>query len=163
MKQFVTQNQDVKKDHIKTAQDAVNLCNRLYGITTDLIEVLDKETELVRTSNFKDFSALNLRKKALTSSLTHDMDHFKRNIDYIKTTVPDQIRILKEQQTQFHSSLEINHKALSAMKALSEQLLQTISLKVKQKRSGPEVYGIDAGLKVGAKHSTGAISVDTNL
>lgn len=151
------------KPKIGCAKEALTLCERLYEVTSDLIDVLDRETELVRKSKIEDFTALNVRKKALTSTLTRDMNHFKDNIEYIKITAPQQISLLKEQQNHFHRSLEINHKALSAMKAVSEQLLQTVATKVGQKRHAPEVYGEDAGIQRSHKQATSSISVDTTL
>ncbi|MEM7618991.1 MAG: hypothetical protein AAF228_00830 [Pseudomonadota bacterium] len=148
---------------IHNEEDSRTLCERLFEVTSDLIDVLDRETELVRKSKVKDFTALNVRKKALTNTLTQDMNSFKNNIEFIKQTNPDQIQKLKQQQDQFHRSLEINHKVLSAMKAVTEQMLHTISTRVSQKKSGPEVYGKDAGLRQSGKSANAAISVDTSL
>ena len=157
----MTQNQTHKK--IDTQTDALNLCKRLVSLTADLISVLDRETQLVRKPGSSDFSALTARKQALSTSLMHDMELLKHNAAYIKQTAPEQVQILKEQQDQFHRSLEVNHCAISAMKAVSEELLQTIAKKAAKKRGGPEVYTNEAGFQNQGGHHSGPISIDTSL
>lgn len=150
-------------ERIQTPKEAITLCERLFEVTANLISVLDRETELVRKSKIEDFAALNMRKQALTNTMTRDIKTFKLNVDYIRVSVPEQITILKEQQDHFHRSLEINHKALAAMKSVSEQLLQTIAKKIGAKQAGPEIYGRNANMNLGTKPASSAISVDTNL
>ncbi len=148
---------------INTPQAARQLCTNLIETTADLISVLERETQLVRNAVSQDFSAITARKHALSITLMHNMETLKAHAEYIKTAVPNQLTILKEQQDQFHRSLEINHSAISAMKAVSEGLLQTIADKVARQRSGPQVYNNEAGFNSPLKKNTGPVSLDTTL
>ena len=152
---------DVKK--ISTPDEAAGLCAELIETTADLISVLEQETQLVRKPASDDFAALTARKHALSITLMRNMELLKHNAEYIKTVASDQLQVLKEQQTQFTRSLEVNHSAISAMKAVSEGLLQTIADKAAKKKSGPEVYTREAGLTNSLEKKSGPISIDTTL
>ncbi len=148
---------------IDSPQAAEELCTNLIETTADLISVLERETQLVKNAASKDFTAITARKHALSITLMRNMETLKAHAAYIKAAVPDQVIILQEQQDQFHRSLEINHSALTAMKAVSEGLLQTIANKSGKHRSGPQVYNNEAGFTSSIKSKTGPVSLDTTL
>ena len=141
---------------------AKELCDRVIETTSNLISVLNQETQLIKKLQSQDFIALTAKKQSLSILLTKDMELLKKHAQYIKQAAPEQVLLLKEQQKHFHHSLAINHHALSAMKAVSEELLQTIATKASKMKSGPEVYNNDANLS-NTRGKVGAISVDTTL
>ena len=163
MNNYIKNSQTTNKARIETPEDAETLCSRLIDTTADLISVLERETHMVRNAVSSDFSALSARKQALSITLMQDMETLKENSDYIKSTTPEQITILQEQQSQFHRSLEINHSALTAMKAVSEELLHTIATKVAKKKAGPELYNQNAGFSSPTDKSSGPVSLDATL
>ncbi len=148
---------------IEDAEAAEALCTRLMSATADLISVLDRETSLVRKAKTTDITALTLRKQALATTISREMVLFRINADFIKSVAPERIRELKDQQKQFKKSLETNHDALAAVKAVSEQILQTVANKVSQKQGGPEVYGQDANMSTTQSPPSAAISIDRAL
>ena len=148
---------------IETAEEALSLCDRLLEVTADLVSVLERETGLLRKAKVQDLSALHVRKQSLSVALHRDIGLLRDNSEFIKMAANEKIQDLKAQQVHFHKSLAANQNALTAVKALSEQLLQTIASKVHKPRRGPEVYGRDAGVSTGSKRDLAAISVDTSL
>ncbi|MGH1349462.1 MAG: hypothetical protein ACRBBN_01455 [Methyloligellaceae bacterium] len=148
---------------IDSPQAAEELCTSLIETTADLISVLERETQLVKNAASQDFSAITTKKHALSITLMRNMETLKAHAAYIKSVVPEQVTILKEQQDQFHRSLEINHSALTAMKAVSEGLLQTIANKSARHHGGPQVYNNEAGFNSAIKQKAGPVSLDTTL
>lgn len=148
---------------LETSEGAEILCKTLFETTADLISLLERETSLLRKAKTEDITVLQVRKQALSVTLTKSMGVLRDNAEYIKMAAPGHIDQLKDQQRQFQKSLEANHDALSAMKAVSEQLIHTIAAKAGEKRSGPDTYGKDAGLSNAQKVGAGAISIDTTL
>lgn len=146
-----------------TPEAALDLCDRLMRHTGDLIALLDRETSLLQRGKPQEISALQARKAAVGTMLTRDMTAFRRDSEFIGGAVPDRIELLREQHVQLQRSLAANQNALAAMKAVSESLLHTIAARVGAQRSGPEVYGKDAGLTGAAPVGPAAISVDTTL
>lgn len=148
---------------IETAQAAKALCARLLETTADLVGLLDRETAILKQGKPGGIGALYVRKSALNALLTRDMSVFRRDADFIIMAAPDEISAIKDQHSQLEKSLEANQDALIAMKAVSESLLHTIAAKVSSRVSGPEVYGKDAGVSVGAPARPAAISVNRVL
>lgn len=148
---------------INSEQDAQLLCEKLMEITGELISVLDRETALLRKGNNADMAALHMRKQALSSHLAKKMELLKHNASYIKQATPDHIDALKGQQKHFQKSLLLNQDTLIAMKAVSEQLLKTISEKAAKKKNGPQTYGQSAHMSSPSAQQSTAISIDRNL
>ena len=148
---------------IETAEEALSLCDRLLEVTADLVSVLERETGLLRKAKVQDLSALHVRKQSLSVALHRDIGLLRDNSEFIKMAANEKIQDLKAQQVHFHKSLAANQNALTAVKAVSEQLLQTIASKVHKPRRGPEVYGRDAGVTAGDNRHSAAIAVDTTL
>lgn len=160
-KQHPKQQTEIKS--IDTPGEAEKLCLRLIDTTADLISVLEQETQLVKKAMSDDFTALTVRKQALSVMMMKDMDILKTNSTYIKMAVPEQVSILKEQQDHFHRSLAINHRAISAMKAVSEELLQTIADKTAKKKGGPTTYNNNAAYNNSDRKTSRPVALDTSL
>ncbi|MDA7948880.1 MAG: hypothetical protein MPJ78_15565 [Hyphomicrobiaceae bacterium] len=148
---------------IETTQAAQALCKRIHETTTDLIDLLDRETAMLKKGKPGEIESVHVRKAALNALITRDMSVFRRDAEFIKMAAPGEINAIKEQHAQFKKSLDANHDALVAMKAVSESLLHTIATRAKTHTAGPETYGQDADVSVGDATGRSAISVNTVL
>ena len=148
---------------IENAEAAQALCTRLTETAAELIGLLDRETALLKQGKPQDIATLYVRKSALSTQLTRDMGAFRRDAEFIAMAAPEHIEAMKDQNAQLQKSIQANHDALAAMKAVSESLLHTIAAKAGERQSGPEVYGEDADVSAGAAGSPSAISVNTVL
>ena len=164
MEQLITQDQmnngPISFEHPQQAED---ICTRVLQTTAELISVLERETEYLRKGDTQEFNSLIARKTSLSTYMMKDMTTLNANASYISRVVPEQIEILKDQHAQFQRSLRINHEALGAVKAISENLLRTISNAAGSTRTGPETYGQSAAMaSAGAARPT-ALSVNRSL
>ncbi len=159
--QLAAQEQAVPR--VETAEAADALCVRLSETMTELIDVLVRETDLLKRGRPQDIAALHARKTALSAVMTSDMQLLARNTEFVKKAVPRRIAEIQDQHGNLQLSLSANQDALHAMKAVSEQILHTIAEKAGAKRSGPEVYGNNAGLAAPTPVRPAAISVDRSL
>lgn len=148
---------------IETAEAAQELCTRLLETSAELVDLLDRETAMLKQGKAHDIGTLQVRKAALNAMLTRDMSLFRRDADYITMAAPQEINLLKEQHAQLQKSINSNQDALIAMKAVSESLLHTIATKVSARVSGPETYGKDADLSKSKPAKSAPISVNTVL
>lgn len=148
---------------IETTEAAQALCKRILETTTDLIDLLDRETAMLKKGKPGELESVHVRKAALNALITRDMSVFRRDAEFITMAAPDEISAIKDQHAQFQKSLDANKDALVAMKAVSESLLHTIANRAKAKSAGPEVYGQDADVSVGDASGRSAISVNTVL
>ncbi len=148
---------------IENAQAAKALCARLLETTAELVGLLDRETALLKQGKPRDIKSLYVRKSALNALLTRDISVFRRDTDFIMSAAPDEITAIKDQHALLQKSLDANHDALVAMKAVSESLLHTIAAKLSVRTSGPEVYGQNADVSAALPARPAAISVNTVL
>jgi hypothetical protein len=148
---------------VGTAESAKELCERLLGTSTELLDLLERETAMLKQGKQRDIGSLQVRKAALNATLTRDMAVFRRDTDFIAMAAPEEISALKAQHAQLQKSINSNQDALVAMKAVSESLLHTIASKANARVSGPETYGQDADVSAADPARPAAISVNTVL
>lgn len=148
---------------IDTTDEAEALCSRLMETISDLVGVLDRETDLLKRNQAHEITALHVRKSALSTAMTHDIALLRRDADYVKMAAPEHVEVIRERQSAFQKSLAANQDALAAMRAISESLLRTVAEAVGARRGGPEIYGKEAGISGMAPSRPRAISVDTTL
>lgn len=163
----MTLNTDTSKTaetpRIATSDEAKALCTRLLETSAELVDLLDRETAMLKQGKPGQISTIYVRKSALNTLLTHDMLAFRRDAEFISMAAPDEISALRDRHGQLQKSINSNQDALIAMKAVSESLLHTIAAKASSTVSGPEVYGKGANVSVGAPARPAAISVNTVL
>ena len=164
MDQLITQTQMIEAPvNLEHPQQAEDLCNRVLQTSAELIGVLERETELLRSGDTQSINSLIARKTSLSTTMMKDMTTVNANASYISEVVPQQIELLKDQHTSFQRSLPVNQDALGAVKAISENLLRTISQAAGSTRSGPETYGRGAAMATNAEARPTAVSVNRAL
>ncbi len=164
MDQLITQTQMIEAPlNLEHPQQAEDLCNRVLQTSAELIGVLERETELLRNGDTQSINSLIARKTSLSTTMMKDMTTVNANASYISEVVPQQIELLKDQHAQFQRSLRVNQDALGAVKAISENLLRTISQAAGSTRSGPETYGRGAAMATNATARPTAVSVNRSL
>jgi hypothetical protein len=164
MEQLINQTQMIDAPiFLEHPQQAEDLCTRVLQTSAELIGVLERETDLLRKGDTQEINSLIARKTSLSTTMMRDMTTLNANASYISEVVPEQIVILKDQHTQFQRSLRINHDALGAVKAISENLLRTISNAAGATRQGPETYGRTAAMATATPARPIAVSVNRSL
>lgn len=152
-----------KSPRISTPEAAQALCSRLLETSAELVDLLDRETAMLKQGKPSEISTVQVRKSALNAMLIHDMMTFRRDAEYISMAAPDEIEAIKARHGHLQKSINANQDALIAMKAVSESLLHTIASKASTTVAGPETYGKGANVTVGAPARPAAISVNTVL
>ncbi|MCF6199949.1 MAG: hypothetical protein L3J67_11260 [Hyphomicrobiaceae bacterium] len=164
MDQLIAQTQMIEAPlNLEHPQQAEDLCNRVLQTSAELIGVLERETEHLRKGDTQSINSLIARKTSLSTTMMKDMTTVNANASYISEVVPQQIELLKDQHAQFQRSLRVNQDALGAVKAISENLLRTISNAAGSTRSGPETYGRSAAMATNAAARPTAVSVNRTL
>jgi hypothetical protein len=143
--------------------EAEELCARLLQTTAELISVLDRETVVLRKGETQEMNALVARKTALSTALMRDMTVLNANASFISRVVPEQLAALKDQHQQFQRSLKVNHDALGAVKAITENLMRTIANAAGANKAAPDTYGRSATLSADSGNRTAALSVNRSL
>lgn len=164
IEQLITQTQMIDAPlNLEHPQQAEDLCNRVLSTSAELMGVLERETELLRKGDTQELNSLIARKTSLSATMMKDMTTVNANASYISEVVPEQIELLKDQHAQFQRSLRINQEALGAVKAISENLLRTISQAAGSTQQGPQTYGQGAAMATNSPARPTAVSVNRSL
>ena len=150
-------------DVIEHSQQAEALCTRVLQSTAELISVLDRETGLLRKGETQELNSIIARKTSLSTAMMKDMTTLNANAEFISRVVPEQLETLKDQHAQFKHSLRINHDALGAVKAISENLMRTIANAASPSQGAPDTYGQTATMSAAALNRPTALSVNRSL
>ena len=148
---------------ITSPEDARALCEGLTDSVMQLVQLLDRETSMIRRTEPDGVKALQAQKSALAAAIARDMKVLQSNARIVKTTAADELEAMKSQNLVLQRSLKTNSEALMALHAVSESILKTIANKVLERRAGPEVYGNSATISRQRTVPAAAIRVDRAL
>lgn len=151
---------------ITSPEEARALCERLTDSVMQLVQLLDRETTMLRRTKpdgVDGMKALQAQKSALAAAIARDMKVLQSNARIVKTTAADELEAMKSQNLVLQRSLKTNSEALMALHAVSESILKTIANKVLERRAGPEVYGNSATISRQRTVPAAAIRVDRAL
>jgi hypothetical protein len=145
------------------AKQAEELCARVLQSTAELISLLDRETMCLRNGDMGEINAITSKKSSLGAAMLKDMAILNANASTISSVVPETIEMVKDQHARFERSLRVNHEALGAVKAISENLMRTISNAAGAGGSGPETYGGNAVMTGHGDARPAAMSINRSL
>lgn len=148
---------------ITSPEEARALCGGLTDSVMQLVQLLDRETALLRRPKPDGIKALQAQKSALAAAIARDMKVLQSNARSVKLAAADELEAMKAQNLVLQRSLKSNSEALMALQAVSESILKTIANKVMERRAGPEVYGQSATVSRQRTAPAAAISVDRAL
>lgn len=150
-------------ERVDTTVAADTLCAALMQTTTDLMALLDRETQVLHSGKMDQLSSLQLRKAALNAMLMRDIAQFRGNVVFMREAVPVRLAALKEHFQLFQRTLDTNQAILSAMRAVSDALLKAIASRASAADAGPETYGKNASALNPQPRRPSAISVNRSL
>jgi hypothetical protein len=105
---------------VDSAESARNLVLRLADTMDKLLEVVEAETEIVRTGNVSRLADLEAGKVALARRYIRDIECLKANAPFIGRAIPELVEEFRQGYIQFRSALESNMAVLSTAHAVAE-------------------------------------------
>ncbi|MGE0847534.1 MAG: hypothetical protein AB7L41_14810 [Flavobacteriaceae bacterium] len=154
--------QDVPLRAIAGREQAVTFFEDLEGTISQLLELLDAETQLMRTGRIDESLALTAKKTALATSYARRVEILKANAEVLGRLIPVELERLRKRRESIETALKTNIAVLSAARAVSDALVKGVAGEVARKQSGPRVYG-GGGTAAPAPRRTAAIAVDRAL
>ena len=112
-----------------------------------LLEIVDRETALVREGRLADVVQLEASKSNLAKLYVADVTRLRANSSYLEAHEPRLLNALKQRHTNFHAQLQVNLTVLATAHAVAEGIVRGVSAEL-TKKSRPQVYGA-SGREVG--------------
>jgi hypothetical protein len=130
----------VTQKPITTAADANELAVHYIAVMDALLDVVQRETELVRAGHLVQATALEPTKTELSRLYVADTLRLRANRPQLTKIAPDTMPELIRRHNEFRALLQINLTVLATAHAVSEGIVRGVSGELARKNS-PQTYG----------------------
>ena len=123
---------------------AVALCASLSATAQALMEVIDRETDILKGGRPREIEALQSDKIELSALYLAEMTRLKRHASTVAALAQDEIQALKPELLELAARLVENQDALAAILTVSERLIRTAAMNAVATTAAPSTYGNSA-------------------
>ena len=138
------------------------LVDRATASLDQLLEIIMRETRLVREGRLVEVADLEEEKAQLVRSYAQMMDAIRGYRELLSRFAPAAVDRLRKRHLLFRAELQINMAALATARAVSESLVQGVADSVTRQRR-PQAYTAKGGMQRARPENAGGIAVDKAL
>jgi len=106
---------------------------------SELLAVIERETELVRAGKLREAMTLETAKTGLSRRYVNAVAQLKASQKYLAETAPELLTALHRHHDTFHAMLQINLTVLATAHAVSESVVRGVNSEMQQ-RNIPNTY-----------------------
>lgn len=145
-----------------TIAEARELANRLLAVMSELLAVIEQETELVRAGKLREAMRLGPAKSELSAHYVGQVGRLKASQTFMQASSPELLTTLHRHHDVFRAMLKVNLTVLATAHSVSEKIVRGVNAEM-QRRSMPNTYTA-AGRRTapGPRHVT-PLSVSRSL
>src|SRR5947199_9741377 len=122
-----------------TVSEARKLAEDLMDVMSELLGVIERETELVRAGKLREAMALEPKKTGLSRRYVSATEHLKASQQYLSQVAPELLTALHRHHDVFRAMLHINLTVLATAHAVSESIVRVVNAEM-QRRNIPNTY-----------------------
>lgn len=122
-----------------TAVEARELADLSMGVMSDLLAVIEQETELVRAGKLRDAMGYGARKTELSRQYVVAVGRLKASQKFLQTSAPDLLAALHRHHEVFRAMLKVNLTVLATAHSISEKIVRGVNAEM-QRRNIPSTY-----------------------
>jgi hypothetical protein len=122
-----------------TPTDARKLAGDLMEVMGALLEVIERETELVRAGKLREAMALESKKTDLSRRYVNVVGLMRANQKYLSQIAPELATTLHRNHDVFRAMLQVNLTVLATAHAVSESIVRGVNTEI-QRRNIPSTY-----------------------
>jgi flagellar biosynthesis/type III secretory pathway chaperone len=146
----------------KNAAEADALVTQLMEVVTELTDVLQQETELMRAGRVSAASAFAERKSDLSRRYVAGTLRLKASKPALAQVASDRRAALQERHAALRALLQTNMTVLATAHAVSEGIVRGVSNEI-SRRSVPHTYGASGRTKAPSRAAAAPIAVSRSL
>jgi hypothetical protein len=122
-----------------TTTEARELANRLLSVMSELLAVIEQETELVRAGKLREAVQLGPMKTELSGHYVASVGRLKTSQKFMEASAPELLTTLHRHHDVFRAMLKVNLTVLATAHSVSEKLVRGVNAEM-QRRSMPNTY-----------------------
>jgi hypothetical protein len=137
-----------------TPAEARALAEQLLKVMSDLLTVIEQETELVRAGHLREAMQLGPTKTELSGRYVNAVGQLKASQKFMQTSSPELLATLHRHHDVFRAMLKVNLTVLATAHSVSEKIVRGVNAEM-QRRNMPNTYTA-AGRRAapGPRHTT---------
>ena len=143
-----------QKNMIASEAEARAVMGEIGRLMTELCEIVEQETALVRSGRLTSAARIAQRKSELARAFMSHATRVRASTRYLARQTPKLLDALRQQHEQFRTRLQINLTVLATARAVSEGILRGVSNEL-ARRSTVQTYGA-SGRHMGPGRRAGA-------
>jgi hypothetical protein len=147
---------------ITTAVQAQELTAHFVEVMETLIEVVQRETELVRAGRLSAAAELQKAKSELTRLYIADTLLLRASHANLVRIAPQTLTHIRERHDSFRALLQINLTVLATAHAVSEGIVRGVSEEIARK-ARPQIYGASGRANLPSCNTAAPIAVSRML
>jgi Trp operon repressor len=124
---------------VSTVADARKLADTLLKAMNELLELIERETALVRAGKVTEALRMEMQKTELSKRYVASVSLLKGSHDYMKGATPDLLTALVRHHETFRAMLQVNLTVLATAHAISEAIIRGVNTELQRKRA-PSTY-----------------------
>jgi hypothetical protein len=137
-----------------TPSQARELAERMTEVMTALLDVLQRETDLVRLGDVREAMKLAEKKSELSARYINAIAYLKASQGYFVQAAPELVASLQRQHEIFRGKLQLNLTVLATAHAVTEGIVRGVNVEM-QRRNVPNTYTASGHRAVaGPRHIT---------
>jgi hypothetical protein len=133
-----------------TPAEAQRLADGLMRMMAGLLDIVEQETELVRTGKVREAMALESKKGEASRDYMRAVSEIKHSASYLKRSTPELLATLHRHHDTFRALLQVNLTVLATAHAVSEGIIRGVNGEI-QRRRNPQGYTA-AGQRAAPNH-----------
>ncbi|WP_407155515.1 hypothetical protein [Bradyrhizobium sp. STM 3557] len=122
-----------------TPAEARELADQLLKVMSDLLAVIEQETELVRAGGLREAMRLGRSKTELSGHYVAAVGRLKASQKFMQATAPELLATLHRHHDVFRAMLKVNLTVLATAHSVSEKIVRGVNAEM-QRRSMPNTY-----------------------
>ena len=122
-----------------TPAEARKLAENLMEVMSELLGVIERETELVRAGKIREAMTFEAKKTDFARRYTTTVAHLKASQKYLSQASPELLKTLHRHHDVFRAMLQINLTVLATAHAVSESIVRGVNTEM-QRRNIPNTY-----------------------
>jgi hypothetical protein len=137
-----------------SAAEARQLADHLVAVMSELLSVIERETELVRAGKLREAMMSGPKKTELSRHYVVAVGRLKASQSFLQRSAPELLTTLHRHHDVFRAMLQVNLTVLATAHAISEKVVRGVNAEI-QRRNIPNTYTA-AGRRAtpGSRHLT---------
>jgi len=147
---------------IASEAEAAAVMAEIDELMTELCEIVEQETALVRSGRLTSAAKVAQRKAELARVFVDHVSRVRASTRYLAGATPKLLDALRRQHEQFRTKLQINLTVLATARAVSEGILRGVADEL-ARRSSLQTYGASGRRQVPVRRAAAPIAFSRSL